>query len=136
MKLSILTATYNRGELLKELYKSIYRNLISELEIEWIIVDDGSNDDTKDIVIDFIKRNKFEIRYFYQKNAGKMAAINKAAEEATGELIVDCDSDDYFKDGAFKAIYDNAGFLFGNHELYALCFLKTNTNRRVIRQNI
>ena len=133
MKLSILTATFNRGELLKEIYKSIFRNLIAELEVEWIIIDDGSNDNTKSIVSSFIQRPRLEIKYFWQENAGKMVAINKAVEEATGELIVDCDSDDYFTDGAFRTIYDNAGFLFGNFELYALCFLKQDFLKKMAK---
>ena len=130
MKLSILTATYNRGELLKELYKSIIRNLIPELELEWIIIDDGSTDNTKDIVNNFIKRNKFEIKYYYQENSGKMVSINKACEMATGELIVDCDSDDYFANESFKEIYKNAHNLLDNSKLYALCFLKANFERK------
>lgn len=47
MKLSILTATYNRANLLKRLYESILLNLIDELEIEWLIMDDGSDDNTR-----------------------------------------------------------------------------------------
>ena len=66
MKLSILTATYNRGEYLKELYKSIIRNLNCALDIEWIIIDDGSIDNTKEIVQGLVRRGNFEIKYFYQ----------------------------------------------------------------------
>ena len=124
MKLSILTATYNRGEFLKNIYKSIIRNLDQGIEPEWIIVDDGSTDATKQIVNELISRRKFEIKYIEQENSGKMAAINNAVEKATGELIVDCDSDDYFTEDSFRKIYEIAGFLLQNYELYALCFLK------------
>ena len=130
MKLSILTATYNRGEYLKNIYKSIIRNLSQGIEPEWIIVDDGSIDDTEQVVNELISRKKFEIKYIKQENMGKMVAINNAVQIATGELIVDCDSDDFFKEGSFKLISDNATFLFSNSELYALCFLKEKANRR------
>ena len=126
MKLSILTATYNRGNLLKRLYKSILDNILEQMEIEWIIVNDGSTDETEEVIKEFIKENKIEIKYFYQENLGKMAAINVAVKESSGEIIVDCDSDDYFAKNAFKKIYENIGLLFANIELYALCFLKQN----------
>lgn len=125
MKLSILTATYNRAYCLEKVYESIEQNkAISRLEIEWIIVDDGSNDVTKSIVEKFISKNKIDIKYVYQKNSGKMLAINRAIEIATGDLIVDCDSDDFFSKDAFKTIEQEAAKLFKNNNLYGLCFLK------------
>lgn len=129
MKLSILTATYNRGELLKNIYKSIIRNLEYGIEPEWIIIDDGSTDKTKEIAQELQSRNKFQIRYYCQENSGKMAAINKAVELSTGDLIVDCDSDDYFKEGSFEKINFYAKELLKNPKLYALCFLKQNKQR-------
>lgn len=125
MKLSILTATYNRAYCLEKVYESIEQNkAISRLEIEWIIVDDGSNDVTKSIVEKFISKNKIDIKYVYQKNSGKMSAINRAIEIATGDLIVDCDSDDFFSKDAFKTIEQEVAKLFKNNNLYGLCFLK------------
>ena len=97
MKLSILTATYNREKYLKRLYESIINNQNYGLEAEWIIIDDGSIDRTKSLVEDFILENKLDIKYIYQKNSGKMSAINLGANMATGELLIDCDSDDFFQ---------------------------------------
>lgn len=72
MKLSIITATYNRAKYLIKLYESIKNNLKYNLNCEWIIIDDGSNDDTKKQVEKFIAENKVVIKYCYQKNTGKM----------------------------------------------------------------
>ena len=58
MKLSILTATYNRASYLQKLYDSIKKNLKYNLNCEWVIVDDGSTDDTKIQVEKFINENK------------------------------------------------------------------------------
>ena len=125
MKLSILTATYNRGKYLSRLYESIVNNKkTSGIEIEWIIIDDGSSDNTKEIVENFILENKFNIKYIYQENSGKMAAINRGMKDVTGELIVDCDSDDYFSLYAFKIIEENDLRLLNENEIYAMCFLK------------
>ena len=106
MKISILTATYNRASFLNKLYESIKNNVrfADYLECEWIIVDDGSNDKTKSLVEEFKKENMVSIKYMYQENSGKMVAINKAVEMAEGDLIIDCDSDDYLSASAFNII--------------------------------
>ena len=135
MKLSILTATYNRGPLLKKIYKSILKNFILlenrlNKKVEWIIIDDGSTDDTKEIVKKIRIENKnddLEIKYFFQKNSGKMKAINRAMKYVTGELCVDCDSDDYFANNAFNKIFKYCKFL-NNKDIYGICFLKKGEN--------
>lgn len=141
VKISILTPTYNRAELLKNLYNSILKNIKFGLDIEWLIMDDGSTDATKEIVQNFqnqlIKQdeNVLEIKYFYQKNQGKMVAINKLVEESRGDYIIDCDSDDYFTDNAFeiikKAIEENKE----EKDIYGLCFLKFDQNENNMGNN-
>lgn len=133
MKISILTATYNREKYLKKLYESIKINIQAKtgLECEWIVVDDGSSDGTKNIIENFIIEKKVSIKYYYQENSGKMAAINKAVESAEGDLIIDCDSDDYFPDNAFKIIQSYSKTLLDNPELYAIAFLKKNENGKI-----
>lgn len=85
-KITIFTPTYNRAHLLPNLYEFLigenYENL------EWIIVDDGSTDNTKEVVNTFKKQNILNIRYFYQANQGKHVAYNKAIEEADGDLFI------------------------------------------------
>ena len=131
MKLSILTATYNRSNYLPKLYESIKENLKYNVTPEWIIVDDGSTDDTKNIVQDFIDENKVIIKYLYQKNNGKMSAINEAVKMATGDLIIDCDSDDCFTNNSFEIIEKNSEKLLQNEELYGLVFLKSEKNGKI-----
>ena len=126
MKISVLTATYNRGKLLKRLYDSIVYNLNEDIEVEWLIMDDGSNDDTEQMIAEFIKENKFDIQYYSQENKGKMSAINNLVPYATGNLIIECDSDDYFRKNAFKIIKSNYNEI--NDNIYALCYLKYNQN--------
>ena len=109
MKLSILTATYNRASFLERLYESIIVNLDKELDVEWLIMDDGSEDETSEIVQKFIDESKVEIKYKKQENQGKMVAINNLMQYVTGDLIVDCDSDDYFAPNAFETIKEELG---------------------------
>lgn len=124
MQLSILTPTYNRGNLLERIYESLIKNSKYDLSFEWLIMDDGSTDGTKEIVDNFIKEKKINIKYFYQENQGKAAAINNLINYAVGEFIIDCDSDDYFASNAFKIIKDKADILRNSSKLYAAVFLK------------
>lgn len=133
MKISILTATYNRASFLNKLYESIKNNVrfADYLECEWIIVDDGSNDKTKSLVEEFKKENMVNIKYMYQENSGKMVAINKAVEMAEGDLIIDCDSDDYLSASAFNIIEKHIGKLLKNPKIYALAFLKKDESEKI-----
>lgn len=94
--ISILTPTYNRGKLLLPLYDSL-KNLTFE-DFEWLIVDDGSEDDTEQYALSWIEHNienaEFPIRYIKKSNGGKHTAINRGVREASGELILILDSDD------------------------------------------
>lgn len=125
MKISVLTPTYNRSKFLKKLYSSL---LSKNVEIEWLIMNDGSNDDTKSVVEEFAKEGKIEIKYFEQENQGKMVAINNLLPNATGELIIDCDSDDYFTQDAFEIISEEYKKYENQDGIYGLCFLKYDQN--------
>lgn len=122
MKISILTPAYNRGEKLNKLYTSLLVNNNSNVDIEWLVMDDGSTDKTKYIVTNFIKQNIINIKYYYQENQGKMAALNNLVRYATGDVIIECDSDDYFTVGAFDTIAKYEDKL--KDGIYALVFLK------------
>lgn len=128
LKISVLTPTYNRGELLENLYKSLIQNSNYGIDVEWLIMDDGSNDNTRKIVEKLKKENKIEIKYYYQENQGKMISINKLVEQASGDLIVDCDSDDYFTSDAYSIIQKAWLKAKDEKDIYALCFLKYDQN--------
>lgn len=129
MKLSILTATYNRADYLTKLYKSIVDNLCDNVEIEWLIMDDGSDDNTVEIISSFDEKENLQIKFYKQQNQGKMAALNNLMCYVTGELVMDCDSDDCFVKGAFTEIYNRKDILLNDPKLYALIFLKNESMR-------
>lgn len=137
MKISVLTPTYNRENLLERLYKSLVKNSKYGVEIEWLIMDDGSTDQTEQKVKSFIQEERpyIEIKYFKQKNQGKMVAINNLVEKATGEYMIDCDSDDYFSDEAFKIMSEKIKETANEKNIYGLCFLKHSTNGENIGNN-
>jgi glycosyltransferase involved in cell wall biosynthesis len=92
MKFTVATCTYNRVHTLPLVYQSLLEQTYRDFE--WVIVDDGSTDDTKAVVDNWIASSPFLIRYFYQENQHKKVAFNKAVKEANGELLLNWDSDD------------------------------------------
>ncbi len=96
--ISIFTPAYNRAHLLPRLYKSLKKQQVQNFE--WIIVDDGSTDNTREIVRSFMAENKISIWYHQKINEGKHLAINKGVELANGDLFFIVDSDDYLTEDA------------------------------------
>ena len=104
MLITVFTPTYNRAHLLPRLYESLCRQTFTDFE--WVIVDDGSVDDTKGIVNKFLVDSVefLGIRYFYQENGGKHRAINRGVKEAQGELFFIADSDDSLPPDALEQV--------------------------------
>jgi glycosyltransferase involved in cell wall biosynthesis len=102
MNISIFTATYNRAYLIKNLYESLVQQ--NYTDFEWIIVDDGSTDNTETVIQDFIKESKIVIRYIKQPNKGKHFAINNGVSVANGKLFFIVDSDDKLPVNSLKII--------------------------------
>lgn len=100
--LTIFTPTYNREMLLNRLYKSLSEQ--TSKDFEWLIVDDGSTDNTGKIVEDWIHESLISIRYIYQPNGGKMRAHNKGVLNSSTELFFCVDSDDYLVSDAVEQI--------------------------------
>lgn len=102
-KITLFTPTYNRAYILDKLYMSIQRQTFHDFE--WIVLDDGSTDNTEIIVKQWVKENNFfPIRYYRQENGGKCRAINKGLDLARGELFFIMDSDDYLTDDALEKV--------------------------------
>lgn len=103
--LTIFTPAYNRAYSLHLCYESLLRQ--SCKDFLWLIIDDGSTDNTKELVDAWKKReNEFEIRYEYKENGGMHTAHNRAYELIDTELNVCVDSDDYVGDNAVEKIID------------------------------
>ena len=100
---TVFTPTYNRAYILGDLYHSLQRQTC--MDFEWLIVDDGSADDTEALVASWQgEKNPFPIRYVYQENGGKCRAINRGLKEADGRLFFTVDSDDYLTDDAIEKV--------------------------------
>lgn len=100
--LTIFTPTYNRGYILERLYKSLINQ--TNKNFEWVIVDDGSIDNTKKLVEKWINNKQIKIKYFYQENSGKSSAHNLGVMKAEGDFFTCVDSDDFLTEEAVDII--------------------------------
>lgn len=102
-RITVFTPTYNRVNYLDKLYQSLNKQLFKDFE--WLIIDDGSQDHTKEILEKWLKENNsYNIIYHQQKNAGKISALNKGLDLAKGELFFTVDSDDILTEDALLKI--------------------------------
>lgn len=102
---SVITPTYNRAHTLARPWNSLNRQS-DALQIEWIIIDDGSTDDTRRLVTEWKEASQFPIIYKYITNGGWPTAVNYAKKFVSGDFVIQLDSDDCFKDRAFDVIRD------------------------------
>lgn len=100
--LTVFTPTYNRAYTLHLCYESLKRQ--SCKDFEWLIIDDGSTDNTKELVAGWMEESSIPIRYHFQENKGMHGAHNAAYERIETELNVCIDSDDYMADDAVEKI--------------------------------
>ena len=100
--LTVFTPTYNRAYCLHLCYESLLRQTCKDFE--WLVVDDGSTDNTKELVEGWIREAKIPVRYLYKKNGGMHTGYNVAYDNITTELAVCIDSDDYMPDNAVERI--------------------------------
>lgn len=100
--LTIFTPAYNRAYTIGRTYESLCRQ--TSCDFCWLIVDDGSVDNTRELVEDWIKVGKISIRYIYQENQGMHGAHNTAYRNIDTELNICIDSDDYMPDDAVEKI--------------------------------
>ena len=99
---TVFTPTYNRAYTLERLYNSLVEQ--TNNSFVWLIVDDGSTDNTAQLVNKFIAENKINIQYHCQENAGKSQAHNKGVALCETELFVCVDSDDYLAPNAIERV--------------------------------
>lgn len=95
MKVTVFTPSYNRSHTLPRVYKSLLSQ--TNQDFEWIIVDDGSTDETVSLVTMWQNENKLNIHFIQQSNKGKFITLIETIERAKGEWFLIADSDDEFE---------------------------------------
>lgn len=131
---TILTPTFNRAAYLPRLYQSLLDQQ-GNVPFEWLVVDDGSTDETASLVASFAAESDISIVYRHQENSGKHIAINTGVQSASGELILIVDSDDYLNASALLAIGETWASVRSGAEAErfgGICLLRQYADGRVI----
>ena len=102
--LTVFTCTYNRAHILVRTYESLCRQTSDDFL--WIVVDDGSTDNTQEKVEQWKREGKLEIEYIHKDNGGLLSGYNTAIEHIETPLCTCIDSDDYMPDDAVESIID------------------------------
>ncbi|CNH02004.1 WbcL protein [Yersinia enterocolitica] len=123
---TIFTPTFNRSHVLKRCYLSILEQ--HRDDIEWLIIDDGSTDDTANIVKEFQNENNLKIKYIYQNNSGKQASWNRAVENAKGEYFIGVDSDDILATGSINNLLSIRD-VFDDESIIGIRAISMNSNK-------
>lgn len=137
---TVFTPSYNRAQLLESAYKSLSRQTCKDFE--WIVIDDGSSDNTQEVIDKIILNNGrlFPIRNIKKENGGKHTAINLGLEEAKGELFLILDSDDSLAENCIETIINKWGTIKkrcngetnGDKQIGGLCFYMAHHNGNII----
>ena len=112
-RITVFTPTFNRAHVLHRVYDSLMKQTYKNFK--WIIVDDGSIDNTKEVVEKFKLNCFFDIEYYYQENSGKHVAINNALKYTNSEFFLIADSDDSFEANSLE-VFINAWDVIPDNE--------------------
>lgn len=128
-KITILTPAYNRAHTLPALYESLLKQGTDGFV--WLLVDDGSTDDTEKLAEEWIAEGKIDIQYLYKPNGGKHTALNEGIGRINTELTFIVDSDDYLPENAVKTILRYHEKYRGTEGLCGYSFLRFYPDGRV-----
>lgn len=124
--LSIITPTYNRAHLLNRCYQSLLHQ--TNYDFEWIIVDDGSGDNTLKVASEFCNAdNPFKIFYIIKENGGKHTALNASHPYIHGKYVLILDSDDTLTSDAVEIVLEGWRKYENQPEIAMVAFTKQNS---------
>ena len=127
--ITVFTPAFNRAHTIWRTYQSLCRQTCKDFI--WMVIDDGSTDNTAELVLKWKENSEFEIIYIYQQNQGMHGAHNTAYQNITTELNVCIDSDDYMPDGAIELI-TNFWRNNGSEKYAGIIGLDVDLNQQII----
>lgn len=132
--LTVFTPTYNRAHLLPRLYESLCRQ--TQGGFIWLVIDDGSTDNTKELIEKWKLENKIQIQYHYKENGGMHTGHNAAYRLIQTELNVCIDSDDYMPDDAIEKILNAWNAIQDKSKIAGIIGLDADKNGKIIGTKI
>ncbi len=131
--LTVVTATYNRAYTLPRLFESLLKQ--TDLNFEWVVVDDGSSDDTENLLREFQTKSSFPIKVLKQVNSGKHVAINSGVGISSGEWIYFVDSDDGLPVDAVE-VFTATAVSDNDERVVGYCYRKQDFSGNIIGRSI
>lgn len=104
-KISVVIPSFNKGKRIEETLKSIFKQKYPNLEV--IVMDGGSNDETLSILKKYKQRHKSQLIWVSKSDNGQLDAVNKGLRKATGDILTFINADDVYRDGVFDLVSDN-----------------------------
>lgn len=132
--ITVFTPTFNRAYLLPRLYESLCRQ--SSQDFIWLVIDDGSTDNTKELIETWKLEDKIEIQYHYKENGGMHTGHNAAYRLIKTELNVCIDSDDYMPDDAIEKIMKEWDNIADKSNIAGIIGLDADKNGEIIGTKI
>lgn len=123
-KITVLTPTYNRSSEIKKLFESLC--LQTNKNFEWLIIDDGSKDNTEEEVLNWINKSDFRIRYKKKENGGKHTALNLGVQNIETAWTFIVDSDDILTSDAIEVFYQKVSEAEKDQTICGISFLRKN----------
>ena len=127
---AVLTPAFNRAYCLDKLYNSLKKQ--TSKNFKWVIVDDGSTDNTQDLVNNFINEKQIKIEYIKKKNGGKHTALNVGLSHIKEDLTLIVDTDDFLTDDAVSIIENDYAKINNNPIIAGIGYLKLDQNGMVV----
>lgn len=128
--ITVVTPTYNRGYILEKCYESLKMQTCTSFI--WMIIDDGSVDNTEEIVNQWIEEKIIEIIFFKKENGGKASALNLALDKVNTEYFVCLDSDDTFSLNAIELAINQLNNIKENSKYCGILALRTTPDGEVM----
>lgn len=129
-KITIITPTYNRAHTLDRVYQSLVNQ--SFKDFIWLVMDDGSTDNTQDLIGKFKDENKIEIAYCYQENQAKFHTVFDGVKKVESPFFVIWDSDDAFPENSLEILYNEVILLPENEKFITVTCLSANEDGSIV----
>lgn len=129
MTITVLTPTFNREKKLQVLWNSLQRQTAKDFE--WLVVDDGSTDNTENLIKQLQEKSNFPVRYISKNNGGKHTALNVGIQTIGSELTFIVDSDDYLTDDAVESILKIHRKYESQNNICGYAFLRAFPNGKI-----
>ena len=130
VKITIVTPSYNRAHTLNRVYDSLKNQIFKDFK--WVIMDDGSTDNTKELVESFQKENLIKIEYFWNENQHKFVTVFEGIKKVTSKYFMIVDSDDSYPIDSLQILFDEVDQILDQDEFISVMGLSQYTDGKIV----